>query len=87
MSDCTPHSTPELQADVADACWGCVEDTRALVAAIPEPERSALEAGLGRCVWNDCGRLEDDPWHGDPDAHEHDPRLTCHPFVPFGAAP
>ena len=65
------------------------EDAKAdaLVAAIPEPDREALEAGLGRCVWNDCGRLEDDPWHGDPDAHEHDPRLTCHPFVPFGAAP
>lgn len=44
--DSTPHSTPELQADVADACWGCVEDTQELVAAIPEPERSALEVGL-----------------------------------------
>lgn len=42
-----------------------------------------LERALDVCDWNGCGRERTHSWHGDPDAHEHDPKWSCHSFTPL----
>lgn len=60
-----------------------------LVAAIPEHIAERLEAALEGCAWHDgdCGRPAGHEWHWfhwwHGRADEHDPRWSCHPYVPL----
>lgn len=54
-----------------------------MVYAIPPAIADRLERALDVCDWNGCGRERTHSWHGDPDAHEHDPKWSCHSFTPL----